>query len=373
MNSLVNGGTERIVSELVRYTGLELILLESDDDLRINDSVRYFKLSKINKKSLPIFRWTISVISAFKLSKLMVGVDSVIVYLERSLFATVVALKLSGSKVKVIYSVESDVDYKYLSKSKIYFKILTFLYSFVHVFVFKTTKQKDDFFRHFKNLNGKESFVLGNPLFIDNERCYKCQYLVSKSSKKNILSLARLHKTKNIPASISIFKQLLIKNSGYRLVVAGDGEEKIKLINYALSLGLRVKELQFLDLDTELVNDIDVVFLGHVENTSSLFEKCDLLISTSESESFGLTVIEAVAHGKRVVTSNFGGVLSDLKIDSISVIDDKLSCFNPKYNFDTWVKEIERQSSFPALEDDIEYIVDNYEKSKYFNRLLSLI
>jgi N-acetyl-alpha-D-glucosaminyl L-malate synthase BshA len=75
------------------------------------------------------------------------------------------------------------------------------------------------------------------------------------------------------------------------LVLIGDGPERSKAEQYA-------REHQLLN----------VVFVGNVKNPMELLSAADVMILPSESESFGLAALEAMACGVPVISSNAGGL-----------------------------------------------------------------
>lgn len=78
-----------------------------------------------------------------------------------------------------------------------------------------------------------------------------------------------------------------------KLMIVGDGEDKIKLISLCENLGIAN----------------DVVFVGNVANdlVPNYLNMMDVYVALSTSESFGVAIVEASACEKPVVVSNVGG------------------------------------------------------------------
>jgi L-malate glycosyltransferase len=76
------------------------------------------------------------------------------------------------------------------------------------------------------------------------------------------------------------------------LVMIGDGPERVDAEKEAGELGV----------------DGDVRFLGRLDSVASLLQASDLFVLPSQSESFGLAALEAMACGSPVVASRAGGL-----------------------------------------------------------------
>jgi N-acetyl-alpha-D-glucosaminyl L-malate synthase BshA len=75
-------------------------------------------------------------------------------------------------------------------------------------------------------------------------------------------------------------------------VLVGDGPERPRALKRAADLGLRD----------------DVLFLGRHGSVEEILSCADLFLLPSESESFGLAALEAMACGAPVVASRAGGL-----------------------------------------------------------------
>ncbi len=114
--------------------------------------------------------------------------------------------------------------------------------------------------------------------------------------------VGRLDKEKGLETLIKAFALLLKSSANARLLIAGkpvlQGEE------YKSSL-----EQMSIDLGIEKY----VSFLGHVDNTTSVYQVSDVtVLPCLWSEPFGRTIIESMACGTPVVASRTGGIPENL-------------------------------------------------------------
>ncbi|PJF39491.1 MAG: glycosyltransferase family 4 protein [Chloroflexi bacterium] len=71
--------------------------------------------------------------------------------------------------------------------------------------------------------------------------------------------------------------------------------------------GKRLEQLQARIADLELQNQIELLGLVSRDDLLSLIQQCHALVSSSYSEGFGVTLIEAMACGKPVIATRSGG------------------------------------------------------------------
>ncbi|KRM68343.1 glycosyltransferase [Apilactobacillus ozensis DSM 23829 = JCM 17196] len=107
--------------------------------------------------------------------------------------------------------------------------------------------------------------------------------------KPILLSVSRLAYEKNIHELINAMPKIIAKMSDTTLIIVGDGPAKE-------SLQTQVREMHLTK---------NVIFVGEISNdeVSDYYHAADIFVSTSNSESQGLTYIEAMASGTKVVVS----------------------------------------------------------------------
>lgn len=160
---------------------------------------------------------------------------------------------------------------------------------------------KDDTIRLF-NIK-KEIDVVPN--FIDFSRhkthFEDCQrWLLAEESEKIITHISNFRKVKRIPDVIEIFYNIQ-KKIPAKLMMVGEGPEKADAERLCKKLGIADK----------------VVFFGNSHEIDKILCFSDLFLLPSETESFGLAALEAMASGVPVISSNTGGI-PEVNIDGVS-------------------------------------------------------
>ena len=160
---------------------------------------------------------------------------------------------------------------------------------------------KDDTLRLF-NIK-KEIDVVPN--FIDFSRhktqFEECQrWIMADEDEKIITHISNFRKVKQIPDVIKIFYNIQ-KEMPAKLMMVGDGPEKAEAEHLC-----------------EKLNIIDkVVFFGNSHEIDKILCFSDLFLLPSETESFGLAALEAMASGVPVISSNTGGI-PEVNVDGVS-------------------------------------------------------
>jgi glycosyltransferase involved in cell wall biosynthesis len=107
-----------------------------------------------------------------------------------------------------------------------------------------------------------------------------------------MLAVGRLVEAKDYPTLLAAFFR--IKNAGTpaKLWIVGEGEDRDKLYNLTVKLGLQD----------------DVLFMGVRRDMASIYNAADCYVLSSAWEGFGLVVAEAMATERVVVATDCGGV-----------------------------------------------------------------
>ena len=194
------------------------------------------------------------------------------------------------------------------------------------------------------------------PNFIDTEaigtKDKPCKRtLLAKKEEKILTHISNFRPLKRIVDVIDIFKGINSKIDS-KLMMIGEGPEKRKAIRYVSDNKLKDK----------------VLFLGNSNEIDKILCYSDLFLLPSEKESFGLSALEAMAHGVPIISSNAGGIpevnlngktgfISNIG-DTDSMINNAMSLLsNPQKH-----KLFKKQAELQAKKFDLESVVDSYER-----------
>jgi len=173
-----------------------------------------------------------------------------------------------------------------------------------------------------------------------------------------VVHTSNFRKVKRVEDTIQIFNKIR-KKIPAKFLLVGDGPERINAEQLCRDLG----------------NYDDIRFLGKLDAIEEVLSVADLFLMPSESESFGLAALEAMACEVPVVSSNAGGLpelningetgflsdvgnLDEMTSNSLHILDDK--------NLPTFKKNALAR----AKEFDITNILPLYED--YYNQILEI-
>ncbi|UUC44990.1 N-acetyl-alpha-D-glucosaminyl L-malate synthase BshA [Flavobacterium cerinum] len=200
----------------------------------------------------------------------------------------------------------------------------------------------------------KEIEVIPNFIEIDKNRidenspCHRS--LMATKEEKIITHISNFRKVKRIPDVVKIFNEIQ-KEIPSKLMMVGDGPEKEVAEKLCDDLGITDK----------------VIFFGNSSEIDKILCYSDLFLLPSETESFGLAALEAMACGVPVISSNSGGLpevnrqgysgyLSDvgnvqeMAANAVSILSDDQKLLNFKKNALEVSKEFDIMNILPVYE-----------------------
>ncbi len=135
------------------------------------------------------------------------------------------------------------------------------------------------------------------PNFVDTKvydrSLYPChKRFLGANGQKLVMHISNFRSVKRVRDVVRIFDRIH-REIPSRLVFVGDGPDRPEAVAEASALGLSDR----------------VVFLGKQDSVAELLACADLFLLPSESESFGLSALEAMASGAPVVASAVGGLV----------------------------------------------------------------
>jgi N-acetyl-alpha-D-glucosaminyl L-malate synthase BshA len=160
---------------------------------------------------------------------------------------------------------------------------------------------KDDTYKHFK-IN-KEIEVIPNFIDLNRFKKHKKDHFkkaICPNDEKLIVHTSNFRKVKRVDDAVRVFSKIR-EQIPAKLLLVGDGPERA-------SVEQLCRELGYYD---------EIRFLGKLEAVEEVLSVSDLFLMPSESESFGLAALEAMACQVPVVASNAGGI-GELIIHGVS-------------------------------------------------------
>ena len=153
-------------------------------------------------------------------------------------------------------------------------------------------------------LFGIQKEIVVIPNFIEPERYTReneiQRSVLARPDQRIIAHVSNFRKVKRIPDVLSIFDAIQ-KQIPSRLLMIGDGPEREAAEDWVRAKGL----------------SSEVLFFGKTADVERLLVHTQLFLLPSETESFGLASLEAMAAGSPVVSSNSGG-LPEVIVDGVT-------------------------------------------------------
>ena len=211
---------------------------------------------------------------------------------------------------------------------------------------------KDDTYANFpsvrKEINVIPNFIRLEDYKTDENKCHKKMY--APNGERLLIHISNFRKVKRVDDVLRVFDKVR-KVIPSKLILVGDGPER------------PVIEKLCRELDT--CNDIKS--LGKIVNPEQILGIADLFLLTSETESFGLAALEAMAAKTPVISSNSGGLpevnkngfsgymsnvgdIDDMAKNAIRILKDELVLNQFKLNAYEQAKKFNIDAILPMYE-----------------------
>jgi len=211
---------------------------------------------------------------------------------------------------------------------------------------------KDETYKLFnikKEINVIPNFIELDKNVLDSKvACHRS--VMAKPNERIITHISNFRKVKRIPDIIKIFYKIQ-QELPSKLMMVGDGPEKEGAENLCQELGISDK----------------VIFFGNSNEIDKILSYTDIFLLPSETESFGLAALEAMAWGVPVISSNSGG-LPEVNFEGVSgYLSDVGNTDEMAQNAikilsdDSILEEFKKNALIVAKKFDIKNIVPLYE------------
>lgn len=174
--------------------------------------------------------------------------------------------------------------------------------------------------------------------------------LFAEKGERIVTHISNFRKVKRILDIIKVFDGIQ-KQIPAKLMMVGDGPERLDAEKLVKELGIKDK----------------VIFFGNSSEVDSILKYSDLFLLPSETESFGLAALEAMANKVPVISSNTGG-LPEVNVegvtgflDNIGDIDAMVAHSLQILKDDATLQQFKEQAYQHSKEFSVEKIVPLYE------------
>jgi N-acetyl-alpha-D-glucosaminyl L-malate synthase BshA len=260
-------------------------------------------------------------------------------------------LKAEGIKIPMVTTLHGT-DITLVGNHPFYKPAVSFSINKSDVVTSVSQNLKDETYKLFNIKNDIHvipNFIELNKIKIDSTiACHRS--VMANANEKIITHISNFRKVKRIPDVVEIFYKIQ-QQIPSKLMMVGDGPEKEVAENLCQKLGISEK----------------VIFFGNSNEIDKILSYTDLFLLPSETESFGLAALEAMACGVPVISSNSGG-LPEVNFEGVSgYLSDVGNTDEMAQNAikilsdDSILDEFKKNALVVAKQFDIKNIVPLYE------------
>jgi len=311
-------------------------------------------------------------IALYKLIRLIRKFKPDIVHTHAAKAGTIgrLAAWLCGVK-KIYHTFHGHVFHSYFSKNKTLFFILIerFLARISTKIIAISAIQKKELSEDHNICEPEKVIVI--PLGFDlnrfsenletKRRVFRKKYLLTDDDIA-VGIVGRLVPVKNHRFFLEIAEALLKTNTAYRFFIIGDGEELESLMTFCKDLKLKYSYIK--------PSNDPIIFTSWIKEMDVAYGGLDIVCLTSLNEGTPVSLIEAQAAGKHIVSTNVGGVKdinnSD-KIFKIHDIEDQKSFLNS-------INAFSKSASLkePINKNDVKNFLNQYSYKRLCSDIRSL-
>lgn len=200
-------------------------------------------------------------------------------------------LKSQGIAIPFITTLHGT-DITLVGKDPSFEPVITFCLNASNAVTAVSQSLKDDTIAHFattQTIHVIPNFIQVKPEMLEKNLEKRRHYAMD--NERILCHISNFRQVKRVEDVVRVFHQVQ-KEIPAKLILGGDGPERPFVERLGRELGICNK----------------IIFTGKVRETGPILEISDLFLLPSETESFGLAALEAMAEGVPVVSSNTGGI-----------------------------------------------------------------
>lgn len=164
------------------------------------------------------------------------------------------------------------------------------------------------------------------------------------------IAMGRLHYQKNYPMMLFAMKKVVEEDAKIKLIILGDGPDKVKLERQCSKLGL----------------ERNVFFVGLVDNVSEYLSASDLYLMSSVFEGMPLAICEAMLSYLPMVVTDFNGV-EEFVFDYYPIVKQ-----NDHSDFADKILYLSKKDCTREIKLARENIIDNYSIERVVDKWMSI-
>ena len=209
-------------------------------------------------------------------------------------------LETYGIKIPIVTTLHGT-DITLLGKDKSFKPVIEYAINKSDAVTSVSLDLKKETLNHFKitkQIDVIPNFIDSNLYNKDGDKVLRSKF--ANTDEKILIHVSNFRKVKRVTDVVKIF-EIVQKEIPSKLIMIGDGPERIQAEQLCRKLNISDR----------------VKFMGKLKSVEEFMSISDLFLLPSETESFGLVALEAMASKVAIISTNSGG-LSEVNIDGVT-------------------------------------------------------